>query len=84
MKAILCAVLAFGLFLGARALWFNGFDAGTDSAECLDLFTLVGDSAAAYDVCQRAKHRYEHDLLARVFATDAELKLRREAARGGL
>lgn len=73
------AVLAL-LFFGARALWLEGYSTGTDTAECLDLFTVVGNDAADYDVCQRARKRWQNDPLARAFANDAELKLRREAA----
>lgn len=73
------AVLAL-LFFGTRALWLEGFDAGSDSAECLDLFTVDAASAPSYPVCQRAQLRFRHDPLARAFAGDAELKLRRGAA----
>lgn len=68
------------LFFGARALWFHGFTTGSISTECLDLFTVLGDEARNYDVCQRARQRYEHDPIAQAFAKDAELRLRREAA----
>lgn len=67
------------LFFSTRAVWFNGFNTGADAAECLDLFTLVGDEARTYDVCLRARHRFDNDPLAQAFADQAELKLRREA-----
>jgi hypothetical protein len=71
------------LFFITRAVWFNGFNTGSDAAECLDLFTLIGDQARTYDVCLRARDRFEREPLARAFAGDAELQLRREAAATG-
>jgi hypothetical protein len=80
LVALRVLFIVAALFFITRAVWFNGFNTGADATECLDLFTLIGDEARTYDVCVRARDRFERDLLAQMFADDAELQLRRGAA----
>lgn len=75
----LAALLVVAVLLcGVRSLWMQGFYAGADAAECIDLFTMIGTPAADAGVCKRASYRFRHDPLARIFANEAELKFRRE------
>lgn len=76
--SVLTVVVAVLLLLfGARAMWLHGFNTGTATAECLDLWTVIGPPANDSDVCRWAHNRFENDPIAWTMKREAELEVRR-------
>lgn len=70
-------VLGLMMLFGARAMWLHGFNTGTATAECLDLWTVIGPPANDSDVCRWAHNRFDNDPIAWTMKREAELEVRR-------